>query len=97
MWILGVVTHSFWFTRFMEGLHKRVGEVRHQDEAITIEVLHELDKILEKGWRQAKLPALKRQVAEMGTWYIVGFCSGLRGEEMLLIELAGTARDLVFL
>jgi hypothetical protein len=26
MWILGVVTHSFWFTWFMEGLHKRVGE-----------------------------------------------------------------------
>jgi hypothetical protein len=97
MWISGVVTHSFWFTRFMEGLHKRVGEVRHQDEPITIEVLHELDRILEAEWRQAKLPALKRQVAEMGTWFIVGFCSGLRGEEMLLIELAGTARDLVFL
>jgi hypothetical protein len=33
----------------------------------------------------------------MGTWFIVGFCSGLQGEEMLLIELAGTARDLIFL
>ena len=30
----------------------------------------------------------------MGVWLIAGFCSGLRGEEMLLIELAGTARDL---
>jgi hypothetical protein len=81
----------------MEGLHKRVGKVRHQDEPITIEVLHELDKILEEEWRQTKLPALKQQVAEMGTWFVVGFCSGLQGEEMLLIELAGTARDLVFL
>jgi hypothetical protein len=97
MWISGVVTHSFWFTRFMEGLHKRIGEVRHQDEPITIEVLHELDQILEAEWRQARLPAQKRQIAEMGTWFIVGFCSGLRGEEMLLIELAGTARDLAFL
>jgi hypothetical protein len=33
----------------------------------------------------------------MGTWFIVEFCLGLRGEEMLLIELAGTAWDLVFL
>jgi hypothetical protein len=97
MWISGVVTHSFWFTCFMEGLHKRVGEVRHQDEPITIEVLHELDRILEAEWQQAKLPSQKRQVAEMGTWFIVGFCSGLRGEEMLLVKLAGTARDLVFL
>jgi hypothetical protein len=97
MWISGVVTHSFWFTRFMEGLHKQVGEVRHQDKPITIEVLHELDRILEAEWQQAKLPSQKRQVAEMGTWFIVGFCSGLRGEEMLLVELAGTARDLVFL
>ena len=28
LWISGVPTHSFWFTHFMEGLHKRVGEVR---------------------------------------------------------------------
>jgi hypothetical protein len=52
---------------------------------------------LEAEWRQARLPAQKRQVADMGTWFIVGFCSGLRGEEMLLIELAGTAQDLAFL
>jgi hypothetical protein len=97
MWISGVVTHSFWFTRFMEGLHKRVGKVRHQDEPITIEVLHELDRLLEEEWRQARTPTLKRRAAEMGSWFIVGFFSGLRGEEMLLIELAGTARDLVFL
>jgi hypothetical protein len=81
----------------MEGLHKQVGEVRHQDEPITIEVLHALERILEAKWQQAKLPALKRQVAEMGTWFIVGFCSGLRGEGMLLVKLAGTAGDLVFL
>jgi hypothetical protein len=95
MW--GVVTHSFWFTCFMEGLHKQVGEVRHQYEPITIKVLHKLDWILEEEWQQASLPALKRQIPKMGTWLIVGFCSGLRGEEMLLIELAGMAPDLVFL
>jgi hypothetical protein len=30
----------------------------------------------------------------MGTWIIGGFCVGLRGEEMLLIEFAGTAKSL---
>jgi hypothetical protein len=81
MWISGVVTHSFWFTCFM--VHGRIalascGEVQHQDEPITIEVLHELDRILEAEWQQANSPGLKRQAAEMGTWFIVGFRSGLR-------------------
>jgi hypothetical protein len=73
----------------MEGLHKRVGEVRHQDKPITIEVLHELDWILEAKWQQAKLPSLKQQAAKMGTWFIVGFCSGLRGEECYISNSLG--------
>ena len=39
----------------------------------------------------------QRRVAEMGVWFIVGFCAGLRGEEMLLIEFAGTKSSLHFL
>jgi hypothetical protein len=39
----------------------------------------------------------KRQIAEMGTWFICGFSTGLRGEEMVLIEFAGTANRLRFL
>lgn len=97
MWISNVVTHSFWFSRFMEGLHKRVGESRRQDEPITIEVLKEIEYILEDEWEVATSYTDKLRVAEMGVWFIVGFCSGLRGEEMLLIELAGTASDLDFL
>jgi hypothetical protein len=94
MWISGSVTHSFWFTRFMDGLHKRVGEVRCQDEPISIEVLHELERILERQWRSATQADAKLKIAQMGAWFIAGFCAGLRGEEMLLIELAGTARKL---
>jgi len=39
MWISKSVSHQFWFSRFMEGVHKRVGEIRKQDEPITIEVM----------------------------------------------------------
>ena len=97
MWISGVVTSSFWFSRFMDGLHKRVGENRRQDEPITIDVLCALEKILEQEWRESDRPEARRQAAEMGAWFMAGFCSGLRGEEMLLIELAGTTRELVHL
>jgi hypothetical protein len=39
MWISDVSTHSFWFTRFMAGLHKRVGDIRKQDKPITMRSL----------------------------------------------------------
>jgi hypothetical protein len=39
----------------------------------------------------------QKRVSEMGVWFTNGFCAGLRGEEMLLIELAGTAKSLKYL
>jgi hypothetical protein len=45
-WVSKVPAHTFWFHRFMVGVHKRVGGIRRQDEAMTIDVLHEVNKIL---------------------------------------------------
>jgi hypothetical protein len=81
----------------MSGIHKRVGEIRRQDESITIEVLHCIDKILESEWQRGPGKAEMKRIAEMGTWIIGGFCTGLRGEEMLQIELAGTVNSLKFM
>jgi hypothetical protein len=94
MWISQVVTHSFWFSRFMAGLHKRVGEIKKRDEAITIDVVHAIEDILHSEWRKTDDPKVKRRIAEMGVWVIGGFCVGLRGEEMLLIKFAGTSNSL---
>ena len=93
MWISKVPTHSFWFNRFMAGIHKRVGEIKRQDEPVTIDVLHAVDALLEAEWRRTDDPTIRRKVAEMGSWFVGGFCTGLRGEEMLLIEYAGTAKS----
>jgi hypothetical protein len=94
MWISNVVSHQFWFSRFMSGIHKRVGQVRKQDKEMSIEVLHSADGILEEQWASARTIGQKKRIAEMGTWFVGGFCTGLRGEEMLTIELAGTANSL---
>ena len=94
LWITEVETHSFWFARFMTGILRRVGVDKQQDEVITIDVLHACQKILEVEWRKADTLAYKRVVAESGAWLIGGFCTGLRGEEMLLIEFAGTQKSL---
>jgi hypothetical protein len=90
-WISNVSTHQFWYSRFYHGVHKRVGEVRKPDEIITIDVLHAIDKVLERVWKNAKSQAQKRRTCEMGAWIMGGFCTGLRGEEMLLIDMLGTA------
>lgn len=97
VWISNVETHSFWFSRFMTGLHKRVGEVVKQDWPVPIEVMQYIDRVLNKAWNLETDPEARKKIAEMGAWYIMGFCVGLRGEEMLLIELAGTAASLRFL
>jgi hypothetical protein len=65
--------------------------VRKPDESITIDVLHAADKILEKVWKNAKMQAHKWRACKMGAWLMGGFCTGLRGEEMLLLDMLGTA------
>jgi hypothetical protein len=97
LWISKVATHSFWFSRFMSGLHKRVGELRKQDEPLSIDVVHAAARILEVEWARAKTKHQKKRIAEMGVWFVAGFCSGLRGEEMILIERAGTINSLAHL
>jgi len=94
-WVSGVITHQFWFTRFMEGLHKRTGEVRKPDRVLTISELHWVEKVLEDEWVLDGSLEHHKRVAEMGVWFIVGFCCGLRGEEHSLIELAGSRNSLV--
>ena len=91
LWITSSISHQFWFTRFMEGVHKHVGEIVKQDKALTIEVIHAINHVLEKQWRDLYD---KRETCEMGVWFIVGFCTGMRGEELMLIELAGTSASL---
>ena len=93
-WTSEAATHSPWFGRFMAGIRLRVGEVVKQDEPVTIEILKAALDILEKRWEKAETYEDRLVVGRMGLWYCGGFCAGLRGEEMLLIELAGTLNSL---
>jgi hypothetical protein len=93
MWISSIVSHHFWFSRFIDGIHKRVGQVRKPDKEISIEVLHLADQILEAEWSHSRTPSQKKRISEVGVWFVAAFCTGLRGEEMVHIELAGTANS----
>ena len=79
----------------MTGIHKRVGEEVRRDEPISIDVLKEVHRILDKRWnaeikRRAPSQEKLKRIALAGYWFVVGFCQGLRGEEHGLIELEGT-------
>jgi hypothetical protein len=87
-WMSSLATHQFWCSRFYHGVHKRVGEVRKPDEIITIDVLHAVDKILEKVWKNTKTKSGKMQKRklknggcakwELGSWEV--FAQGYGGK-----------------
>jgi hypothetical protein len=81
----------------MTGVHKRIGQVHKPNKELTIDVLHSTDKILEDQWACAQTLDKKKRITEMGTCFEGGFCTGLHGEEMLLLELTGTTNSLVHL
>jgi hypothetical protein len=77
----------------MEGLHKRVGEIRMPDKILTIEEVHAIDRMMEREWKHTRTRQDKKRISEMATWSIGGVCTGLREEEMLLIDLYGTGKS----
>ena len=98
IWISRLPTHSHWFVnRFLVGLKQRHGAIVRQDWELPIDVLHEVHNILDIEWQHATTRQSRILIAQMGVLYVVGFCTAIRGEEALLIELAGTANSLRYL
>ena len=64
-------------------------------ERLRNRIASHVDEMLNASWIEAADAETKKWVAEMGMWFVGGFCTGLRGEEMLMIELAGTKHSLV--
>jgi hypothetical protein len=54
IFISGVATHKFWFSQFMSGVHKQVGQVLKPNRVLTIDIIHVVDKILEVEWDNSR-------------------------------------------
>jgi hypothetical protein len=63
------------------------------DRILTIEKVHAIDHMMEREWNHAHTKVDQKRISEMGAWISGGVCMGLRGEEMLLIDLFGTAKS----
>lgn len=83
-------TYGEWFERFALGMNKRMGDQPHQDLAISIEVMLELMELTDRDWEQADNPQEKKLASLDGCFYVIAFCGGLRGEEVVLLDLFGT-------
>lgn len=52
IWMSTVETNSFWFTCFVEGFHKRVGNIVKQDKPINIQVFYTVLALLEYDYAE---------------------------------------------
>ncbi|KAL7574183.1 hypothetical protein ACA910_014859 [Epithemia clementina (nom. ined.)] len=83
-------TNTLWYKRFIDGSHERMGNVKLQDVAISIDVLLKLQRLLEASWveaRQSEDRHLMFEAATLGCVITCGFSSGLRGEELSHVRL----------
>jgi hypothetical protein len=88
-------TKSQWFSRFMVGMHKRMGDLTKQDEAISVELMVALMDEFEKDWGLVNRDRLATdgEVAEVlfpALFAVTAFCGALRGEEVPLMDFGAT-------
>lgn len=83
-------TYGTWFETFMKGCHKRMVEVVKPDQALSTSILLVILSILEEEWQQ--FPHQRFAISLEGAFYVIGFCSASRGEELPLMDLCGTLK-----
>jgi hypothetical protein len=81
-------TYRYWYQRFSRGLHKRTGDVVRSDYAVTLEIMKELLEQLNSECEASMTTEQeKKRIANMGLLLSVGFLCGLRGEELMKIDM----------
>jgi hypothetical protein len=66
-----------------------MGEEVWSDFALSIMVLHKILGHLDREWGEARTNEARKGVAEIAMFLIAGFCLGLRGEEVVKMDIAG--------
>jgi hypothetical protein len=84
-------SHTFgkWFSRFMRGARLRMGMIRRQNEALTSAMVLAMCRRAEADWRTAQSAVRRIEVEDTVCFMLLGFGSGLRGEEVPLVSLEG--------
>jgi len=82
-----------WYERFSLGMHKRMGDLCIQDEAMSMELLLAILELFERDFATAgnNLDDQAEVIFPAG-FCVVGYCAALRGEEIPLMDLLTTVR-----
>ena len=72
-------SYSLRFERFVQGIHKRMGDESHQDQAITLEVIHRLVEVLEKYYRSNVENEKREHISNQAVFILAAFLATLRG------------------
>jgi hypothetical protein len=83
-------TYGEFFEHFTRGMHKRMGEIVRPNRAPSLDLMLAISRIMEDEWSQALSMEMRWSLAMEGSFYLVGFCCALRGEEIPLTDLFGT-------
>ena len=83
---------SKWFPRFMLGAKQRMGIIRKQNEALTVEQMMGCLQIAEDDLEKARTEGERKMIEELCCFVIIGFCVSLWGEEIPLTSLDGTLK-----
>jgi hypothetical protein len=89
IYVTNCPSYSYWFERFMRGVHKRMGEEVRSDYALSIKVLHKILGNLDDRWREATTAPRRKEVVEIAFFLVLTFCLGLRGEEVVKLDIGG--------
>ena len=82
---------NYWFKRFMLGAHKRMGDDVRPDFGLSLDLAHALLKNLNRDWHRASYDDWKEKgrVSEFAVILVIGFCLGLRGDEIMKTRSTG--------
>jgi hypothetical protein len=73
----------------MLGCHKRMGDMVVSDYAISAEIFREIMTSLDLDWEDATTDAARDKLVEFANLLLFGYCCGLRGEEIVKVDIAG--------
>jgi len=85
-------TYGLWFERFILGVHKRMGDEVHQDQTITLAVVHKLVEDLKLDFLRSQSREEKEGITDQAIFVLAAFLAALRGEEVFKLVL-GEAKD----
>ena len=76
-------TYGLWFERFVIRMHKRMNDEVHQDQAVTLGVVHQLIEGLERDFIASKIEEEKDSLTDQAIFTLEDFLAALREEEVL--------------